>query len=276
MPRGELKRGIIVFFSMFLILIFLPSAALAFGIATPYIEDNTLKLRPGEEYIYRFAVQNGEDKDYHVTIAYNVTEGIVGMMETYKVIPRQTYDNTFEMLITVPRDAPQGKRYYITYSARPEVNDSGSVIMGVEIVRSLIIEVKGDEVPVTAEDTSVQEASKTTYQEDTTKKYLMVVLIIIISIMVLMMIGKTSRSIALKVSSKKDTDYTISQAMSLEDVKGLLKKMSDEEYAFPEIKKIFREKLSELSSKRTAKHIDDMSRKELIEAIEKFGKGKYE
>jgi len=256
----------IIFFSISLMMLILPYMTYAFGISTPYIKDDTLQLRPGEEYTYEFTVQNGEDQDYYVTLECNSTGDIAELTETHRMIPQQTYNNTFKILIRVPRDTVQGERYSITYSARPQINESGSVTMGVEIRRGLNVEIGGEVVPITQKD-----AGRSS-QPDDTKKYLMIMVLFIIAALVIMLIGKTSKSIASRIGDKKQTDYTISQAMSLEEVKTLLMKISDKEFEFPEIRKLFKEKLTELSSKRTAKSIHEMSRKELIEAIEKFGK----
>jgi hypothetical protein len=273
MLDNRIKRGAILFLTILSAIAIFPCIVHAFAVSTPYMEDNTLKLRPGEEYTYVFTVQNGEDRDYYAIIEYNSTGNIAEMRETSRMIPKQTYDTRFEVFIKVPIDAQQGEKYSITYSARPRINESGTVLMGVEIRRGITVEVSGEksDIPVPTDTHSIDKP------KNNSGTVLAAVIILIAIAMMLLMVWNVSKKIASKISQNtqnKKTDYTISQAMSLEDVKTLLKKISDEEYEFPEIKNIFKEKLTEFSSRRVAKDIDRMTRTELIKEIDKVNEGK--
>jgi DNA-binding transcriptional MerR regulator len=77
-----------------------------------------------------------------------------------------------------------------------------------------------------------------------------------------------------RLGNERVTNYTISQAINLAEVKTLLEKMSNEEFKLQEIKNIIKEKISELTEHNLIKDIKKMSRKDLIKAINNIDKTK--
>ena len=134
--RGELGNIIflLIVISIFSIIISLNAAqTVAFGIATPYIENDTLKLEPGQSYIYAINVQNGDEFSYSIDFSYSSTRNVANLRNRDLFMPKKTYDNTFIFDINIPSDAKTGDVYILSYSAKPTNNNTGQILMTVEI-----------------------------------------------------------------------------------------------------------------------------------------------
>ncbi|MGV8087378.1 MAG: hypothetical protein ACP5N1_07135 [Candidatus Woesearchaeota archaeon] len=153
MSYGYNKRGnlasclvIILFVLLFAIV---SSNVYAFGISTPYFEDNVLKVNSGKQYVYPVTIQNGDDQDYYVDIIYSSTANIAHLIEEKYYVPKETYDTIAHFLIYIPNDANIGDKYTLDYTVKPKtsdttltINDSLSfAVDAVEIHRYLTIEV---------------------------------------------------------------------------------------------------------------------------------------
>jgi hypothetical protein len=267
-----MKRGVIVVV-LFLIIITLAGTAEAFGVSTPYLENNTLKVLPGQNYTYSLTLQNGDTEDYYVDIIYSSTENIVNMISGTYYTPAKTYNNTFDFNIKIPADAKVGERYILEYSAKPRTNNSGAVTLGVEIKRSISILVTNEKDANIQPSISPPEILKQTKYSNnnifqSTWKYLVLIIISILTLFVIVGLWKLSRRMSLKLNRKRQTNYTISQAISLAEVKVLLQKISDEEYELPEIRNIFKNKLAELTNNEIVDEIPRLNRREAISAID--------
>jgi len=271
MHKHNVKRGVIGVV-VFLVLINYCYFTQAFGISTPYLENNTLKVNPGQNYTYTITIQNGDNQDYYVDISYSSTDNIANLRKTAYFISINTFNNTFYFDIIVPKDALKGQEYVLEYSAKPRVNENISLALGLEIKRQITIEVI-DEKNITAasliQKPAINKNSKFEIGQ-TVGKYIMIIIIIALIVLIVNRVWRLSRRLSSKLSSERTTNYTISQAMNMKEVQDLLEKLSDEEFRLPEIRNLFKEKISELTTHNLTKDIESMSRKDVIRTINKI------
>jgi hypothetical protein len=278
MYRKSVKRGAVVFLLLIIIVTILAISASnisAFGLSTPYIKDETLNVNAGKTYEYGITLQNSDSEGYYVDIAYASTEDVASLESTEYYVQSETYNTTFYFTIKIPVDAPVGKTYALEYAAKPRVNESGGVAMGVEIKRGITILVIDGTTNAVKETT---EKEITLVQEDNTKsnslknisKYILLVIILAIVILIARRLWRLSKGLSSKIGEVRQAKYTISEAISLAEVKKLLQNISDEEFEVSEIKNIFKDKLSELTTNDIAHKMFEMSRKEVIRAIDKI------
>jgi hypothetical protein len=266
MFNTDVKRGAIAV-ALFLLLVCLSNLCLAFGISTPYIVNDTLKIQAGNSYKYTLTIQNSEPEDYYVDINYSSTKNVVSLEKTAYYTSSNTYNNTFNFNILVPNEAKLGEKYLLEYTAKPRTSSTSNISQSLEIKGHLNILVvdKNNNTGVIQETNAKQQGSK-----HSLRTYFLAIIIVILIALIIMRVWKLSQGLSSKISNESVTNFTISQAINLKEVQELLEKISDEEFRLPEIKKLFKEKISELTKHNIAKDIKDMSRKEVILAIEKI------
>jgi len=285
-----MKRGVLVFLLLAIISIISSIDIHAFGVSTPYIKDETLLVNPGKLYEYTITLQNNGEEGNYVDITYMSTENIANLEETVYYVPADTYNTTFSFKLSIPENATIGKTYMLEYAARPRVNGSGTVSMGVEIKRGITVLVTDGTTNaiVQKNDAAIEGSSITSGGFDFWKigKYILLIVILAVIILTVKMLWRLSKSMSTKINSESVTPiksvpeqeqkprnkYTISEAVSLEEVKKLLKNINDEAFEVSEIKNLFKEKLSELTTSEFVHNIHKMSRKELIRAIDQVQK----
>jgi hypothetical protein len=280
MHKHDVKRGVVVLL-VFLILINLSYFTQAFGLSTPYLENDTLRVSPGSIHTYAVTIQNGDIEDYYVDINYSSKENVVSLGKTEYFVLSNTYDNTFYFNINIPIESQTGKTYILEYSAKPRLSNVSIMQPIKEINRTINILVIADtnanmipEVPKEEKIKEVQPETQST-NDNTPKKnhigtYLIIIIILTLVILIANRLWRLSKGLSSKLSNEKVTTYTISEAINLKEVENLLEKMSDEEFRLPVIKSLFKEKISELTTHNLTKDIKSMSRKELIHIIEKI------
>ena len=273
MHKHNVKRGVIVVV-VFLIFINYCYFAQAFGVSTPYLENDTLKMEAGQTSVYTITVQNGDNQDYYVNISYSSTDNIANLRKTAYFIPSKTYNNTFYFDISVPKNASKGQSYTLEYSAKPITNESSTLSVGLEIKRHITIEVIDENNITTISQMSsnqkqvAEKEIKETNIWKIIKNCLLAAIILTLVILIINRIWKVSKGISSKLSTERITNYTISQAMNLKEVRTLLEKMSDDEFRLAEIRKLFKEKIFELTTHNITKDINNMSRKDLIRIVD--------
>ena len=137
MQKRYLKRGVLVVFTMLFISLFLVHLTSAFGISTPYLEGETLKVSAGENYVYPITIQNSDTQDYYVDITYNSTKNVTTLNNQTYFIPSNTYNSTINFNIVIPKQAIDGETYILEYIARPKTKDGTAT--GIEIRRGITI-----------------------------------------------------------------------------------------------------------------------------------------
>jgi len=278
MRKHDLKRGVIIVFSILFISLFIIKLAYTFGISTPYLENDALKVKAGQSYEYPITIQNGDDQGYYVDINYSSTNDVAILRYTTYLVPSNTYNNTFFFDITIPKNASVGKTYFLEYSAKPRINESAPVVLGVEIKRSIKILVTDENGTSSISPIQKPLAEKEIKNNNSIKqeiiKYVLVIIIVILLTAIINRIWRLSKGMSSRLGNERVTNYTISQAINLAEVKTLLEKMSNEEFKLQEIKNIIKEKISELTEHNLIKDIKKMSRKDLIKAINNIDKTK--
>jgi hypothetical protein len=281
MHKHNVKRGVVVVV-VFLILINFTNLIQAFGVSTPYLENDTLSVASGHNYTYALTIQNGDIQDYYVDISYSSTDNIASLRKTSYFVPSNTYNNTFYFDISIPKDAQIGQKYVLEYGAKPRMNESASLTVGVEIKRHITIEVasKDDNVAVSLiQEPEVKDIKEISSNDDNMSKnsswprvwrYALILIILALAVLITNRLWRLSKGISSKFNNEKVTTYTISQAINLKEVQELLEKISDEEFKLQEIKNLFKEKISELTTHNLNKEIKSMSRKDVIKAIDKI------
>ena len=274
MRRHNVKRGVIVLFITLFIAILSITFSHAFGISTPYLENDTLKVNAGLNYEYSLVIQNGDDKGYYVDINYSSTDNVANLKNITYFVPSNTYNSTFYFDIAIPKDAPIGKTYTLEYTAKPRLNETAPITLGVEIKRTLKI-IVSDENNTAAVNVLQKYSTETNNKKpasiwSTIEKYFIVIIILLLLTAIINRVWRLSKGMSSKLSNERVTDYTISQAINLAEVKTLLEKMSDDEFKLQEIRNIFKDKISELTTHNLSKDIKEMSRKDVIKAIDKI------
>jgi len=117
----------------------MPKLVYSFGVGTPYLENNTLKLEPGQSYTYTITIQNNEDLQFDVQIKYNSDNNIAYLIPANMHILPKTFNNVYNFQIQIPKEAKPGDLYVLSYAAKPLLNVSGQVPMVVEIARKVTI-----------------------------------------------------------------------------------------------------------------------------------------
>jgi len=109
-----------------------------------------------------------------------------------------------------------------------------NITTGLEIQRHINILVAGEEENPTSLDNS------NTWHIVWISMLALIILVLLV--LIIIRIWRLAKDTSLKLDNGKVTNYTISQAMNLEEVQALLKKMTDEEFRLHEIRKLYREK----------------------------------
>ena len=111
----------------YLLLIILVSTGVqAFGISYQYMQNKTLELYPGQNYMFKLTVQNKDEEDIRVNIALDSAIATLAGGSELKV-PGATYDRHVFFNITIPEDAQPGDMYNINYLVRPLGRGEGQV-----------------------------------------------------------------------------------------------------------------------------------------------------
>lgn len=277
MYRKDIKRGAVVFLLLLIIALIFSTRISAFGISTPYIKDDTLLVNPGKTYEYSITLQNNGDQGYYVDIDYSSTEDVASLESTEQYVPAGTYNTTIHFKLAIPETAQIGKTYALEYSAKPRIEENGTVSMGVEIKRGITILVtdgttNAANAAISTEKTAAAPINdiKKSINIKNIKKYTLLIITLIILIFIIKMLWRLSKKMSSKISGTHQTKYTISEAISLEEVKKLLQNINDETFEVSEIKNLFKDKLSELTTNDISHRMQDMSRKEIIRAIDKI------
>jgi len=128
---------------LFFLILLLPYVY-SLGMASTYLQENTLKLEPGESYIYFITLQNGDDIDVNAEFFLNseIAE-IVNPKETY-LLKGKSYDTEIMLNITIPKEDSPGKIYSVSYSLKPIADNRGQISMNFKLNKDFNVEVIGE------------------------------------------------------------------------------------------------------------------------------------
>jgi hypothetical protein len=118
-----------------LILVIISSSVQAFGISFPYMDNDTIKLYPGQGYLFKLTIQNKDNES--ITVDVTVDSPIANLVgESQLEVPGVTYDTSVFINITLPKDAKPGEIYDVSYAVSPVGKGEGQIPIAVAYSRS--------------------------------------------------------------------------------------------------------------------------------------------
>jgi len=266
------KRGVLVVVLSIILSILGSGIVHAFGVSAPYLENDTLIVYPGHTYVYDITLQNGDSKNYTAEITYLSTRDVVDVNEKKVFVTERNYSIKVPFNITIPSDAKIGDIYVLVYNVTPKFFENSTEITAFNIPRGLnmlVVESPKEDIQQSNSINGMSgyfssEGFKNTYKN--VGKYLLILIVLAGIIFVALRIWKMSKKMSSKIDAEKHQNMTISDAKDIEQVREILRKISDEEFSIPEIREIFRKKIIELTKDESI--LDDtITRKELIKKI---------
>lgn len=131
-----------------LLVILMSAGVHSFGIAFQYMDNNTIELYPGQNYMFELEIQNTEDKSEKVEVSLDSSIAtLVG--GPILNVPGKTYDTHVYFNITIPENAQYGDVYNINYLVAPASSDGeGQIPIAVKYDRAFKIRVVEQEKAV--------------------------------------------------------------------------------------------------------------------------------
>ncbi|MBW2991008.1 hypothetical protein KY348_04865 [Candidatus Woesearchaeota archaeon] len=182
---------------IYLLLVILLSASVcAFGIGYQYMEDNTLELYPGQNYMFKLEVQNKDGPD--TTVNVDVDSSIANLAGGPELrVPTGTFDRHVFINITVPEDAQPGDIYNINYLVSPVGRGEGQIPIGIRYDRNFKVKV------VPRPEGAEEEKPALITGKPGFPKWVFIPIIIIILFALVVLIWKKSDLISEKIIKKK-------------------------------------------------------------------------
>ncbi|MBW2991009.1 hypothetical protein KY348_04870 [Candidatus Woesearchaeota archaeon] len=178
-----------------LLLILVSISVQAFGVGYQYMEDNTLELYPGQNYMFKLEVQNKDGPNITAQIILNSTIAtLAGDSELY--VPSNSFDKHVFFNITVPENAEIGEIYTIKYSVTPMRDEQGQIPLAARFKRDF-------KVKVIEEPREPGEEPEPEPEKPGLLKGILIPVILIIIIIILILIWKKSYQASGKIIKKK-------------------------------------------------------------------------
>jgi len=174
----------------------------SFGISYEYMENNTLRLYPGQNYMFKLVVQNKDEGDVKVNISLDSTIATLeGRPELD--IPGKTYDSYVYFNISVPEAAEIGEQYNINYVVSPVNKGEGQVPLAVRYNR-------GFKVLVVEKPPIVEEQEPVIIPEEPKPgilKWVFIPIILIILAVIVILLWNKSHQISSRVIIRKEPGF---------------------------------------------------------------------
>ena len=137
-----MKIGITFLLILFFICSF--TNANAFGIASPYLENNEMILSPGESKDYRIEIQNVDLVEIKVKffLESNITQ-IVDEKEFYLVGNKTQVQEIF-LRVRVPENAKPGEEFKVKYGAYPLSSSDAPVSLSIRLNKEFTVKTIGE------------------------------------------------------------------------------------------------------------------------------------
>lgn len=235
-----------------------------FGVATPYFENDTIMLEPGQTFDYTIKIQNNDDISFDVQIDYDSDVAVLNSKEFF--IPAKSYDNAFTFIITIPNISSPGDKYSLNYNAKPIMNISGQVPMNVEIKKSvsfITVKENGQGYFIT-KPTNIDRIKgaiigilKASY----------IYLIIIIVLATTIFVGIRLWKISTKITQKINAPYTINDAKSTQELFVLIKMMNNKQFDNEFIRNMYSDRFKALKEQFLSNKVLTASRREMLETL---------
>ncbi|HJX06264.1 MAG TPA: hypothetical protein VJ461_06150 [Candidatus Nanoarchaeia archaeon] len=181
-----------------LVLILISINAQAIGISYQYMENDTLKLYPGQTYMFRLTVQNKDEEEVKVSIAIDsAIATLVGGSELK--VPAKNYDTYVLFNITVPEKAQVGDVYNINYLVSPVGKGEGQVPLAVRYDRGFRVLV----VEKPKEPGEEQQPAPVPEKKPSILKWVLIPLALIIIIVLVVLLWNKSHQMSGRIMKKE-------------------------------------------------------------------------
>lgn len=248
----------------------------AFGVSTPYLENDTITIEPGQEYDYAIKVQNGDTFPIEILLEHNNAQGVASLGLRNTTIPAQSYDEAFTFHITIPKRAIPGEVYILNYSIMPIVNLSGQVPMNIQIKRSLIIKIvneNGQGYSTNMIDRiKVWRVNNARIVKQVSYGF-SAILILVLLTLIIARFWKISKKMSQQITTTHATPSTtrslktINECTTTEEVLEVITLMSPEAFALEEVRILISLKLEKLGERFLSQKILTIKDKETFNAI---------
>jgi len=116
------------------LLVLLSISVQSFGISFPYLDNGTIKLYPGQNYLFKLTVQNKDPED--MTVEIKVESSVATLVGGSQLeVPGETYDRYVLFNITLPENAKAGDEYAVSYVVSPVGKGEGQIPLAVSYSR---------------------------------------------------------------------------------------------------------------------------------------------
>lgn len=120
------------------IIILVSISVQAFGVSYQYMENNTIKLYPGQKYLFKLTVQNVDENE--VTVNVSLNSAIAKLADDSILdVPGKTYDRYVVFEINVPEKAIPGDTSAVTYTVSQVGKGEGQIPLNVRYERGFIV-----------------------------------------------------------------------------------------------------------------------------------------
>jgi hypothetical protein len=188
--------------SAVVMLLLCTAAANAFGISYQYLENNTLNLYPGQNYLFKLTIQNKDDEEINANISLQSDLAtLLGGPVVY--VPARTYDTFVYFNITIPEDAKINDNYSIKYVVSPVGNGEGQVPLSVRYDRTL---------KITVVDRSLSAASGAAVEmpkdmRPTSTRYIPILAIVaLVAVMIILLVWRKSSRVSKHLLHEKTAE----------------------------------------------------------------------
>jgi hypothetical protein len=126
-----MKNKLILITSTLFIAVMLVSLVSAFGVSSPYWEDNPLKMAKGETVVVNLNLQNMVG-DNDVTVKAELVEGsdITSLEEDTFTVASKTYDTMVPLTVKMPSDVEDGDTQTVKVVFKTISQDTSGISMG--------------------------------------------------------------------------------------------------------------------------------------------------
>ena len=195
---------------MVMIFVILSSSVQAFGISFPYMDNDTIKLYPGQGYLFKLTVQNKDNESIIVDVT--VDSPIANLIGGSQLeVPGVTYDTSVFINITLPKDAKPGDIYNVNYAVSPVGKGEGQIPIAVAYSRGfkvLVAEIPKESIGPTSNAIIPPEPGFSL------PAWIVIPLIVIIALVVGILLWNKSHQMSQRISKPSAGAQTLSQSQT--------------------------------------------------------------
>lgn len=264
-------------FVLLILILLIPFNSLAFGVSTPYFENNIVPLELDQEFEYVIFIQNGDSIDFDVNFSYSADSDVAKLRPRDNFIKSKTYENEYIFDVKLPNTSLPGDVYVLNFNAYPILEGQGQVPMTVQIKRSVSF-VLVEEGGVGVSTIKLNWFQRFIYSLVGLIERIYVYLIVVVLIgliylffnRILLISKSIAKSLTRKRSSGLKADDLISKVKNIGDLSALIRLMSEKDFDSFRIRQLISNKLEKLGKKKlSAKVMSVKSKSEILRLLRK-------